>query len=159
MLKITKNKDYFCFILENLRDEDLEELRALWGEQWKEKTLESLEKTEVLVIFGNDGEKRKIPIAMGGFYDMSNTDVKIACVWLLTTKFIKYNRRYFISSLVSQIEKASLKYDILFNFIYKSNFQAKQWLKKLGFCFDKKNPTSLVVEEGFEFFYKKRKEY
>ena len=36
----------------------------------------------------------------------------------------------------------------------KSNKQAKEWLLKLGFCFDNPKPNGLNVSEGFEFFYK-----
>jgi hypothetical protein len=56
--------------------------------------------------------------------------------------------------LQNEVFKAQKKYDLMFNYIFKSNFEAKKWLKKLGFKFDKPKPVGLKVKDGFEFFYK-----
>ena len=42
----------------------------------------------------------------------------------------------------------------MFNYIYKSNFEAKKWLKRFGFKFDNPKPVGLKVKDNFEFFYK-----
>ena len=161
MLKISKEEKDFIFILENLRFEDFQELNALWGDNWKNKTLESLRETEVLVLYGKDEKRSIAPIAMGGFYELLGYEPKIACVWLLSTKYIKYNKSTLMKVLKDQIKNAENKYNIMYNFIYSANFQAKTWLCKLGFRFDNPKPSNLIVEENFEFFYKvvNRKEF
>lgn len=142
------------FILDNLRDEDLKELEVVWQDNWREKVLASLDKTEVLFAFGNDEFGDKVPIAMGGFYELFEKNSKIACVWLLSTKFVYKNKMALMKVLKHQISTAGKKYDVMYNYIYKSNKQAKHWLKKLGFKFDNPKPKELNVMPGFEFFYK-----
>ena len=161
MLKLCKKEKDFLFILDNLRDEDYQELNALWGSSWKENTLNGLKNAEVLVLYGKNSENKQIPIDMGGFYEQFDKSSKIACVWLLTTKYIKYNKSALMRVLKEQIELAETKYSLMYNHIYKANIQAKLWLRKLGFCFDNPKPKALNVPKDFEFFYKiiKRKEY
>lgn len=142
------------FILENLRAEDLEELKIIWNENWKEKVLKSFEQTEVKFAYGLDEFGDEIPIAMGGFYEFADKSSKVACVWLLTTKFVHKNKFALMKVLKNEIERAQKKYDIMYNFIYEANYEAKGWLKKLGFCFDNPKPKNLNVRENFEFFYK-----
>ena len=95
-----------------------------------------------------------VPVSMGGFHHVQNKNYKMACVWLLSTRFVKYNKTALMRVLKQQVLKASLDYEIMYNFICKSNFQAKIWLKKLGFRFDNPKPKNLDVKEGFEFFYR-----
>jgi len=91
---------------------------------------------------------------MGGFYELFDEKLKIACVWLLTTKYVSQNKMTLMKELKNQISFADKKYDLMYNFIYKSNFEAKNWLKKLGFSFDNPKPEGLKIKENFEFFYK-----
>ena len=142
------------FILNNLREEDLEELVALWGLNWKEKVIFSIKKLKVKFAFGRDECGNIIPIAMGGFQKISEENPKIACVWLLSTKYIQSNKLSFMKVLRTHILASEKEYRILYNYIYKSNKKAKEWLLKLGFCFDNPKPNGLNVSEGFEFFYK-----
>ena len=96
-----------------------------------------------------------VPIARGGFYDVSKEPCRIACVWLLSTKYVSKNKTALMKALKNQMYLNSSKYDILYNFIYKSNHEAKSWLKKLGFSFDNPHPEGVNMKDGFEFFYRK----
>ena len=78
----------------------------------------------------------------------------VACVWLLTTNEFINNKLKLAKEISKQIELASNKFEILYNFIYCSNFQAKKWLKKLGFDFDNPAPRGMKIPDNFEFFYK-----
>lgn len=152
MVKLTKNKRYFEYILNNLREQDLEEVKALWQEAWKEKALKTLSDRKISVLFSKDK-----PIAMGGFVPVKDKNIKIAVVWLLCSSFVKENRSLLIKTLKNEILKAEKEYDLMFNYIYKSNFEAKSWLKKLGFKFDNPKPIGLNLKKDFEFFYKVKK--
>lgn len=154
MIKSIKNKKEIMFILDNLRREDRQELIALWGKNWKSFALTSIEDKGGLVLYGKNYSDELVPIAIGGFYDLSNKEASIACVWLLSSVFIYNNRHYFMKTLRDEILKASKKYDILYNYIYKTNHEAKLWLQKLGFCFKNPNPILINPQDGFEFFYK-----
>ena len=154
MLKRTNDKKIFKFILNNLRDEDLRELKDIRGKNWFKSALKNLEGTEVIVMFAPNEQNNMIPIAMGGFEPYFENGNKLAIVWLLSTKFIKYHKFLFWKELKTYFNQEKSKYSILFNFIYKSNFQAKSWLKLLGFSFDNPKPQGIDIPENFEFFYK-----
>lgn len=145
------------FVLNNLRREDLLELQLTWGEDWKKKVYENLSDIDVIFAYGKDEFGDDVPIAMGGFQNVSSKNYKIACVWLLSTKYVMKNKVGFFKELYKQFSLKELEYDILYNYIYKFNKEAKRWLVKLGFSFDNPNPKNLNVRKDFEFFYKVRK--
>lgn len=157
MLKTADNQTDILFVLNNLRNEDLEEILALYGHNWLNKMLASLQDKKFYILYGFSPYKTLIPIAMGGFWELFDDDKSIAAVWLLTTKFININKSLFWREVSSQIYEKSKKYKIMFNYIYKSNNEAKKWLKKLGFKFDNPHPENMKLKDGFEFFYKNRK--
>lgn len=154
MLKTDKNIEDVKFILNNLRKEDKQELEILWGNDWYNKALDNIKKTSFLVLIGKDNYKKDVPIAMGGFEELFEKNEKIACVWLLSTDLIKNNKKLFFKTLANQLLMASRKYQIMYNYIYKSNFGAKEWLEKFGFRFNNPHPENIVIPEQFEFFYK-----
>jgi len=155
MIKYWDDVSEIEFILDNIRDEDREELENLYGCKWREKTLESLKKQKFQILYGLCGEKGRCPIAMGGIYDVKCQAGKIGCVWLLSSRFIGRNKTALMRVLRNQLYADMPDYDILYNFIYKSNYEAKSWLKKLGFRFGNPNPEKIILKEGFEFFYKR----
>lgn len=154
MLKISTNQNEYRFILDNLRYEDKRELYLLWGKNWYDATLKSLEDAKVLIFEGKNQFGKIVPIAMGGFYPVLNEKYTMACVWFLSTKFVKYNKTPLMRVIKQQVLKASLDYEIMYNFICTSNFKAKVWLQKLGFCFDNPKPKNIELKREFEFFYK-----
>lgn len=137
------------YILNNLREEDKIELCLYSGKNWKNKTVQRLKKSKVIILKDSEG----IPFAMGGIEGKND----IACVWLLTTKKVVENKIQLIKTIKEQLYLNSQKYSIYFNYICKSNNLAKNWLLKLGFNFDNPKPHNLYVKEGFEFFYRVNK--
>lgn len=154
MIKETNNISDIKYILDNLREEDRKEVFSQLGSKWKEKLITYFSNKTVKVLYGLNYEKKKIPIAMGGFSELSEKDPLIACVWLLSTDFVLKNKRLFFTEIQKQLKMAENKYSIMYNFIYKSNYTAKGWLKKFGFKFDNPYPKYLQIKDGFEFFYK-----
>lgn len=155
MLKKISDKSEIMFILDNLRYEDERELICSSGTDWKNKIFTNLSDKDFLVLYGKDNMGMQVPIAMGGFYNMkTDDDIPVACVWLLSTRYVYKNRMLLMKVLRQQIMQKSEKYRIMYNFIYKSNFEAKKWLQKLGFKFDNPKPSGMEVKEDFEFFYK-----
>ncbi|MBQ3640505.1 hypothetical protein II906_01015 [bacterium] len=160
MLKKINDEKIFKFIINNLRKEDLLELKASKGSDWFNETLKAIKTPNAIVMFIKTETGRSLPVAVGGFEPYGNEQEKMAVVWLLTTKFVSNYKYIFWKELKSFFCQEKSKYLILFNFIYKSNFQAKRWLRLLGFKFDNPHPQNMKVPEDFEFFYKviKRKE-
>lgn len=154
MLKKDKNIQDVNFILDNLRKEDLLEVQAIWGEDWKGNVIVNALKTDFMILMGKNNKGHSVPIAIGGFACLFEKDSKIACVWLLCSKYVYCNKQLLMKTLKEQIELASCRYDVLYNYIYKSNFEAKRWLKKLGFSFNNPHPDNMKKSKDFEFFYK-----
>ncbi len=154
MLKRSNDKSVISYVLTHLREEDKQELMALYYEKWEEKMLENLATREFFVLYGLDDKKRNVPIAIGDVDSIFEKTQRIACVWLLSTVWVKQNKRKFFNTIKQQLLFADKDFDILFNFVYESNNIAKKWIKKLGFCFDNPKPIEFSVEDGFEFFYK-----
>ncbi len=154
MIKNDKNINDVIFVLDNLRNEDILELQALWGNDWKQSALDNIIKHDFLTLIGKNDKNLDIPIAVGGFAELFEKNASIACVWLLTSSFISYNKKSCFNQIKKTIKQAESKYFVMYNYIYKSNFQAKKWLKNLGFCFDKPKPDNIIFDENFEFFYK-----
>lgn len=154
MIKEYKNESEIIFILENLREDDKQELIALYGENWLTETLNDLKYRNFYVLYGYDYDFKLVPIAIGGFCECFENDKTIACCWLLSSFYIQKNRILFFKSVKRQIKDAEKKYKILYNFIHKTNFSAKKWLKKFGFKFDNPKPNNIEIKDGFEFFYK-----
>lgn len=133
------------YILNRLREEDKSELIELFGNKWKRKTLKRLKNTDVIILKNSNS----LPFAMGGIEGINS----VACVWLLTTDEV-YNNKYRLAKVIKkELLSASEKFEIFYNFIYKSNFSAKIWLKKAGFKFDNPKPRGIDIPKNFEFFY------
>ena len=66
------------------------------------------------------------------------------------------HKKLFFNTLKTQVLLAEKEFDILFNFVYTSNFGAKKWIQKLGFSFDNPKPVCFSMEDGFDFFYKSK---
>ena len=154
MLKFDNNIYNLNYVLDSLRDEDLEEVKAIWNNKWKENVIVQATKYGFITLFGKNNKHCLVPIAIGGFAETFPHDTNISCVWLLSSKDIKYNKTLLIKTLKQQISLASSKYKLMYNYIYKSNFEAKKWLKKLGFTFNNQYLPNNSIMENFEFFYK-----
>lgn len=148
-----KKKDLMRF-LKNLRHEDLIEIRLLHKKNWKKRILSELKSENILSVKVKSQNGRNIIIAIGGFSEVSHNDDEIACVWLLTSKEVYSHKIFFLKEIIRHLSAAQSKYKIIYNRIYKSNFESKFWLKKLGFCFDNPFPKGLNIKNDFEFFYK-----
>ena len=155
MYRANKNIKDVEYILDHLRKEDLTELKAIWSEDWKAKTLENIMGTEFYVMLGK-AKNKDIPVVMGGFWKVEADAEGVGCAWLLTTDEVKNHKMCLLRELRKEVAKADEKYWLTYNFIYKENFMAKNWLKWLGYKFDNPNPEGLGVPEGFEFFYRIR---
>jgi len=152
MRRANKNLEDVQYILDHLREEDLIELQTLWGENWREESIKSIMNSNNQVVLGKT-KKGDIPVVMGGIWEVKEG---VGCAWLLTTPEVKNHRHCLLRELRKDIKKSEKKLWLLYNFIYEKNFEAKKWLKWVGFRFDNPHPEGIDVPEGFEFFYRIR---
>lgn len=71
MFRSNKNENDVNYILDNLMEEDLAELKALFGEDWKQKTLDRIMGTNFYVMLGKTKNKG-VPVCMGGIEQAEN---------------------------------------------------------------------------------------
>ena len=155
MYRKSKNrKDVLC-ILNHLRSEDLEEVKAIHGEKWKSKVYKDIMKTKFDVLMGIN-ETGDIPVCMGGVWHLEKDEHGVGVVWMLCTDDIVNHKICLLRELKKEFKKYDEKFWFLYNFIYIKNNFAKNWLKWMGFKFDKPHPEQLKINKNFEFFYRIR---
>lgn len=155
MYRAKKNDKDVTYILDNLRMEDLLELQALWGDNWREETLKQIMNTNFCVMLGKTKNK-DIPVVMGGFWQQENCEEGVGCAWLLSTEDISKHSICLLKELKKEMDKTDEKFWLTYNIIYKENYLAKKWLQWLGYKFDNPKPEGVEMPEGFEFFYRIR---
>ena len=152
MYRAKKNEKDVLYILENLRLEDLHEAQAIYGNDFKQKILDSIMQTDFYVLLGKTKDK-DIHVCAGGIWE-SPTDKNIGICWLMSTDKVKYHIKTLLKELKKEIIKADEKFALTCNFIWKENKQAKRWLKTMGYKFNNPYPLGINVPNGFEFFYR-----
>jgi len=146
-IEITKeNLEKF---LKNIREEDKEELKYFYNDNYKEIFFKTVFRNQQNSLMISD--KNNNPASLGGIVEFVHKGKKIGQIWLLGTKYQKNSRLFLFKIIQRKIFQYKNDYDILFNFVYKTNFEADRWLKKFGFKF--KN----LKNENFRLFYFKNR--
>lgn len=145
-----KNEKDVRYILDNLREDDIKECVVSNGENWKDIEYNAIMNSNSYIIMGVD--EQDIPVCIGG---VSATDKKgVGVVWMLSTSEIVNHKFSFLKHMKKEFKRYDEDYYFLYNFIYKNNFIAKNWLKWLGFKFDIPKPVGMKIPEEFELFYR-----
>ena len=155
MYRKPKNEKDVLYILEHLREDDLAEVQAIHGKEWKEKVLADIMKTEFDILLGCT-KKGDIPAAMGGAWQIESNPKGVGVCWMLSTDEIFNHKICLLRELKKEFVKYDEKFWFLYNIIYHKNSFAKGWLKRFGFKFDNPKPEGVHVPCGFEFFYRIR---
>ena len=130
MIEVKPNKKLLYEFLSDLRESDLVEFNQLY----KNTSLEEfykicLDKNQDTYFLLTDDF---LPLALGGAYcsyKVSNS----ASVWLLCTNQICKCKKELYRYVKNKIHFFKNKYNFLFNYIFKSNFNSLKWLKVCGF--------------------------
>lgn len=156
MYRKAKNEKDVLYILEHLRADDLAEVKAIHGEDYKEKVLTDIMKTDFDVLMGvtKNGD---IPVCMGGAWQLDNDAPGIGVVWMLCTDEVVKHKIRLLKELKKEFREYDKKFWFLYNLIYYKNDFAKNWLSWLGFKFDNPKPRGMKIPKEFEFFYRIRK--
>lgn len=128
--------------IKNLRKEDYEELKYFLKKKIVKKFKKELESLSDFYFLSSENQ----PIALGGVEQEKNHG-NIGKAWLLCTNKSTKNRIKLYKFIKEKILNYQKQYNIIYNFIFKSNFKAQKWLEKLGFeFFETTNPD-------FKLFY------
>lgn len=133
MKLIEINEENLLEFVNNIRLEDEKELEYVFKDDYKKQFINialSLKNDKNSYFLADDNN---IPIAIGGVCFVQSYKRKVGQVWLLCSKEA-YKYRFFLYKYVfNKIALFKKQFDVLFNYIYKSNFEALRWLKKAGF--------------------------
>lgn len=154
MFRASNNSEDLMYILNHLRKEDEEELKSFSGENWKLKAFINHKHLDDLVI--GKTKDNNTPVLIAGITQKKTDPEGVGLVILLSTDEIKNHKFCFLREIKKEIKKSEDKYWFLYNFIYKDNFEAKNWLKWLGFKFDNSKFKDIDKLKDFEFFYRIR---
>lgn len=142
MLEIEINKENLEKFLLNIRNSDKEELIYFLGENYKEKFVKTVLENKKYTYFLS---YNSIPSCIGGIYK----DKYGAQVWLLCAE--KYDKKYLFRYIKEKINIFKRDNSYLYNYIYRTNFNAIRMLSRLGFeVIDLKTP---VIKK---FYYERR---
>ncbi len=146
MRNIELTKENLILFLNNLKQEDKEEL----DEFLKNNTIDDF----INICFKNKNttcflaDEFSFPLILGGVCKNKNKGL----VWLLcSNKHFKHKKEIY-KYIKNKINEYKKEYDFLFNYIYKSNFKALNWLLKLGFKTKEENNKDFKL-----FYFKKEK--
>lgn len=153
MYRKHKNEKDVIYILEHLRADDLEEVKTIHGDKWKENVFNDIMKTDFDVLMGIN-KQGDIPVCMGGAWHIERDPNGVGVVWMLCTDDIVNHKICLLRELKKEFNKYDKKFWYLYNFIYSKNEFAKQWLSWIGFKFDNQHPVGMNIPKGFEFFYR-----
>ena len=126
--KITKdNLDEF---LKNLRYQDRQEMLKVMTPNFIKEFYDIClnENSASYLLQTTD----KQPLALGGAVDVITGFYKTARIWLLCSQYLECNKIQVFKYVKDKLLRFKEEYDILFNFIYKSNFDSLKWLKTQG---------------------------
>ena len=144
MIKKSKSRRKLKYILNNLREADRQEMFELYGANWYSKTLNSIMKTDFVIGVSKRTGK---PFAVFGHKAEFE---KYGIIFLLSTPEIENKKFSLVRSAGIEISKIEKQYDMIFNFIHKSNFKMLKLLEQLDFKF-------LECDRiNYKFFYKRK---
>ncbi len=146
MIEVVPNKQNLSKLFDNLRKEDFEELKFFLKDNYKENFIK--------ICMGAKNkwflcDKSFNPVAIGGVEDVCGHKEKIGQVWLMCSNNVTRHKLELFKYIKNKIDEFKKRYKLLFNYIYKSNYDALKWLE--GFGFKYKNTS-----KDYRFFYFKK---
>ncbi len=159
------NSNDILFVLDNLRNEDKIEAFNTLGPDWKNITFNRLINSKQPFILAKT-KKDDIPVLVAGAWCESEINNSVACIFMLSTPEIKNHQIAFLKEFKKELEKYDEKFALLYNFLYKENLSAKNWLNWAGFIFPANKKYKNLLDKAFlllpcnqdfEVFYRERK--
>ncbi len=144
MKEIEINEKNLSLFVDNLRLEDKKELYYFYRKNYKKKFIQIALCTKNTYFLA---DKNNNPAAIGGVVTLRRGREKLGQVWLLCAKNAYQNKIFLYKYIKNKIEIFKKNYDVLFNSIYKSNFEALTWLRRCGF------EVLNLADKNFKVFY------
>ena len=131
---------------DDIRSQDLDELNFIFKTNIKENFLRICLENKDTYFLADD---LSFPLAIGGIKIIPVKKILVGQVWFLCTNHMFNHKLAVLKYVKNKIIEFKKECDILFNFIYKSNFDFLKWLKRVGF-------KDLEFNKDFKLFYCKK---
>lgn len=148
MIEAEINKINLIKFLKNIRNSDKLELEIILGPKYRQEFIKTTLKNKNTTWMLQD--KNNNPIAIGGIVLQPFEGLKAAQIWLLCSNDVKKHKQYLFKYIKNKLKIFKNEFDVLFNYIYKSNFKILLWLRIFGFC------HVCLRNRDFRFFYYKK---
>lgn len=139
------NKESLTLFFNNLRKEDYLEVLDVFKQNPKDELISLILNLDEVYFLANE---KNYPLAIGGLVKENNNKGK---VWLLFAKGFENYRYEIFKYIKNKLVIYKNKYDILYNFVFKSNYGILKWLKKQGF-----EIVEIEIPQYKLFYYKRR---
>lgn len=116
------------FIIQNIRDEDVEEINAIGGGTVREALTSTANLETNSWVWERDGQIHAI-FGVNPVPDSKG----IGVVWMLATKSFDDHLFAFTAVCREVVEQMIKGYDYVFNYVYEENRKSIKWLEWLGF--------------------------
>lgn len=127
-----------------LRDSDLKEVEFFLGRKSVDEFIKACFSSTKTYLLKTTFDE---PLVLGGLKEFKQGNKTIGQVWLLSTIFLYKKKKSVYKYILSKIFEFQNEYTFLFNYIYKTNYSALNWLKQCGFeCID-------LERNDLKFFY------
>lgn len=143
---------HLTYLADNLRQSDLDELKASSGRSARDALMMAYAVSDVCWVGLN---KDDVPIAIWGIAPHGVPEVGV--MWNVATDAINDNEQGFLRQSPVAIHKMHSLYPTMFNWVDERNYKSQVWLRWMGFTL-----TDVNLEYGVEkrpFFKYVRQEY
>lgn len=143
--EVAENNEEMKYVLGNLCDDTILELRKIFGENYETPALNEINQltTKYLIKLKSNNE----PVGLFGLVPQLNP--KTAGIFLLTTDNLhKGNVITFLKQAKKQVNEWLNDYDLIMDNCYKKNLTIQKWLRLLGFR------PSRHHNDDFQVYYK-----
>ena len=144
MYKTKVNEDELRYVINNLCNDTVVELKKMFGDNYKEIVFKEIGQltTKYLIKL----KKKNEPVGTFGLIPQGQAS---AGIFLLTTNNLHNgNVITFLKCAKKQIEEWLHNYDLIMDRCYKKNLTIQKWLKLLGF------KPSKYQDNDFQVYYK-----
>lgn len=126
------------FLVENVREDDLIEVKAMSGKTIRECLEETAQIETNAWVWEYDGKV----MCIFGVNPVDGTG-NIGVIWMLATKFFDDKFMIFASACKPVLEDLLKPFRYVFNYVYVENKKSIRWLKWLGFTFKEATPIGI----------------
>lgn len=122
------NPEDIEFIIQNIRDEDVEEVNAMGGGTVRDALMSTDNLETNSWVWERDGQVH----AIFGVNPVPDRE-GIGVVWMLATKSFDDHLFAFTAACRAVVQQMVKGYDYVFNYVYEENRKSIKWLEWLGF--------------------------